>query len=254
MEGNALQTVERSIQVLELLATRPYSQAELAKVMELNKSTLFRLVKTLEMYKLVERDELTGLYRVGIKLVELASLRLNQIELKTEAAPILREASMKLQQVVHMAVLKEGQVVYIEKIEPLNHIRMFSQIGRTMPVHCTALGKSLLVQHTKQQVLDILALRGMERRTDHTLDSSDALWQQIQSGRINGFTLDNEENEPGIYCVAAPIFDYRGNVVAAISTSGDHRDFIEHDDDLCVQVIRSCANEISSRLGYTNSK
>ena len=177
MEGNALQTVERSIQVLELLATRPYSQAELAKVMELNKSTLFRLVKTLEMYKLVERDELTGLYRVGIKLVELASLRLNQIELKTEAAPILREASVKLQQVVHMAVLKEGQVVYIEKIEPLNHIRMFSQIGRTMPVHCTALGKSLLVQHTKQQVLDILALRGMERRTDHTLDSSDALWQ-----------------------------------------------------------------------------
>ena len=250
MEGNALQTVERSIQILELLAMRPYSQTELAKTMGLNKSTLFRLVKTLEMHKLVERDDVTGLYRVGIKLVELASLRLNQIEIKTEAAPILREASMKLQQVVHMAVLKDDQVVYIEKIEPLNHIRMYSMIGRTMPVHCTALGKSLLTHHSKQEVFDIVSTRGMEKRTEHTLNSPEALWEQIQVGKKAGYTVDNEENEPGIFCVAAPIFDYRGNVVAAISTSGDRNDFVYNPTDPCIQVITNTAKEISARLGY----
>lgn len=254
MEGNSLQTVERSIQILELLATRHYNQTELAKQLNLNKTTLFRLIKTLEINKLVERDEVSGMYRIGIKLVELASLRLNQIELKTEAAPILREASLKLQQVVHMAVLKDGQVVYIEKIEPLNNIRMFSQIGRIMPIHCTALGKSLLVQHSKKEVFDILEQHGMEKRTNNTLSSPEELWNQIQLGNLNGYTIDNEENEPNIFCVGAPIFDYRGKVVAAISTSGNLPDPKNNSETLRAEVIRSCAEEISSRLGYRTKK
>ena len=249
MNSMTLQTVDRALAVLEMLAIQPMSIPELEAKTGLNRTTVTRLVQTLAAREYIEKLDQTNQYRIGLKVVEIGSVRLNQMELKTEAIPYMRALSQKLNQVCHMGQLSDGEVVYIEKIEPIASIRMYSAIGKRVPMHTTSLGKMLASGLTDEAILAILEKKGMRRYTEATMVDKNAYLEEIAKVRKQGYAMDNAENEVDIYCIAAPVRDYRGQMIAAISTTNTtHK---RPPDAGVIEMVKSTALSISARMGYT---
>ncbi len=249
LDNMTLQTVDRALTVLEMIAENPITQRELEVQTGLNRTTMSRLLNTLNSRKYIQKDNTTGQYKIGLKVVEIGSVRLNQIELKTEALPYLREMSKNLGRVCHMGILAQGEVVYIEKIEPMATIRMFSGIGKRVPVHSTSLGKALITGLNDSEILKIIRDKGLSRYTDNTIVNEDEFLKEIEEVRRQGYAIDNAENEEGIYCVAAPIMDYRGKVIAAISTTGSDNSFVENRESIIIKEATETAKKISQDIG-----
>lgn len=250
MDNMNLQTVDRALMILEMIAQKPMTQAELEKETGFNRTTMGRLVYTLANRKYIEKDANTNRYGIGLKVVELGSIKLNQIELKTEAVPLLRELSQKVNQVCHMGVLNDGEVVYIEKIEPLTSIRMFSAIGKRVPVHATSLGKMLMSGLANTEIIKTLSDKGMEKFTVHTILNQASYLQEIEKVRTQGYAVDDAENEDDIYCVSAPIFDYRNRMIAAISTTGTNKAVLSAHGSKTIDAITDTALQVSKRMGF----
>ncbi len=250
MENMTLQTVERALMVLEIVAVEPKSQKELEEITGFNRSNVRRLAFTLMDNGYIEKDANTNKYKLGLKVVELSSIRLNQVEIKTEAQPFLRELSMKTNQVCHMGTYADGEVVYIEKIQPINNISMFSSIGRRLPVYSSSMGKVLLTQFTDSEIRDILESVDIHKMTAKTFADVDDIINEVNKARVDGYAVDDEENESNIFCIGAPIYDYRNKLVAAISTSGNNEEYLAEGSEI-IESVKSTAYEISKRLGYT---
>jgi len=254
MKNMILQTVERALNIVEMIAERQMTQKELENATGFNRTTLSRLLFTLSSKKYIQKDIDTGRYKVGLKVVEIGSVRLNQIELKTEALPHLRDLSQNVGRVCHMGILSQSEVVYIEKIEPLTSIRMFSGIGKRVPVHSTSLGKALLFDKSDSEILDILGEKKMQKFTDNTISDTNTFLKEMNKAKERGYAIDNEENESGIFCVAAPIKDYRDKVVAAISTTGRDDSFVDDSGSEIIKAVKKTALDISEKMGYAAEK
>lgn len=252
MEGKGVQTLDRALDIIELLSPQRegLGVTEIAKRLTLHKSTVHRLLNALADRGYIERDRHRGSYRLGLKFVEIGSLRLNQIELKTEAMPYLRRLAENFGQAAHLAILSGTDAVYIEKIEPNSGIRMYSQIGRRIPAHSSALGKSLLSDMDEEALKATVDAMDFERFTPNTIVDPAVLLESVAQVRQRGWANDNEEHEIGIRCVASPIFDYTGRVIAAVSVSGDKRRISAERDEETADRVMAVAEEISRRLGY----
>lgn len=249
MAKAALQTVDRALQLLETLAEHPRGMQpkEIEECLELNKVTVHRLLATLENRGFIER--IGNGYMIGLKIVELSSMKLSNVELKTEAAPYLRELVNKLGLPVQMAILEGSQAVFIDKIESINSFRMYSQIGKRIPVYACGVGKILLMQKTDEEIRKCLDGVEFNKFTSKTLEDVETLLKVIREGRKKGYAVDNEEHEEGIYCVAVPIYDYTGKVIAAISVADTSKQFIKGTNKQ-IDLIKQTAKQISKRLGY----
>ena len=249
MAKATLQTVDRALQLLEILAEHPKGMQpkEIEELLELNKVTVHRLLATLENRGFVER--MGSSYVIGLKVVELSSMKLSNVELKTEAAPYLRELVNKLGLPVQMAILEGHEAVFIDKIESIHSFRMYSQIGKRIPVYACGVGKVLLMQKTDEEIKEKMDKIQFEAFTSKTLTSVEELIDAINGARKKGYAVDNEEHEVGIYCVAAPIYDYMGKVIAAISVGDTNKQFIKATNKQ-IEFIKQTAREISKRLGY----
>ena len=250
--GAVVQTLDRALKIIELLAlhSEGFGVTEIGSRVGLHKSTVHRLLSHLVSHGYIEKDELRPVYTLGLKFIELASLRLNQVELKTEAGPYLRKLAATLDQPVHLAIQADTEAVYIEKIEPRAHLRMYSQIGKRIPLYCSALGKSL-VSDLPVAELETLAQRMKYTPfTPTTRLTPQAFVAEVTQTRQRGWALDDEEHEPGIRCIGAPIRDFTGKVVAALSASGDLA-VIRCDPDSQVSgLVVEAARAISRRLGW----
>lgn len=247
-----IQSLDRAIQILEVLGNNPSGMgvSELSRVVNLPKSTVHRILDTLLQKGYVEKNSEKEKYKLGLKIVELSNKILANMELRSEARPYLEELMNYVNEVVHLCVLRDGEMVYIDKVECPNPIRMYSQIGRRIPVHCTAVGKATLAFLPKDEVIKILEMKGMPRKTQNTITDLQQLLNHLEEVRRLGYAVDDIEHEEGIRCVAAPIFDGTGQVVAAISVAGpDFRITIERIPELADKV-RKVAQKISQRLGY----
>jgi DNA-binding IclR family transcriptional regulator len=222
----------------------------LSQAAELPKSTTHRLLQTLIQHKLVSQDEKTGEYLPGLKLFELAYRVLNRMELRAQALPVLERLNRETNLTVHLAILDDGEVVYIEKREADRPIRMYSAVGKRAPAHCTGLGKVLLAHLPEEELRQIVEKKGLRRYTGNTIVTWDALVDHLATVRARGYALDNGEHEEMIHCVAAPVRDHRGQVVAAISLTGaiNHMS-LEYAERLSGLVLRR-AEEVSRRIGY----
>lgn len=250
---STLQTVERAFNILEILSeeAKGLTATAIEKKLQLNKSTVHRLLMTLLSKGFIEKRENTNAYIIGLKMVELSSIRLNSIELKkTEAVPYLRELSYKLNQPVQLAIYRDGDAVFIEKIEPINSIRVYSQIGKRIPVYCCSVGKAMLLQWSDDKIRDMLKDTSWISYTHTTLQDVDSVIKEVEEARQSGFAIDNEEHEEGIFCIAAPIYDYRGDIIAAISTAGTNKEFLVNRDASIIREVKETAANISARMGY----
>lgn len=241
-------TVLKTIDILNMLGDRNMTASEICTALDLNKSTVHRLLYTLEYAGYIEKSPDMHRYRLGIKLVQLCSLRINDIELITEAKPFLASLVQDINQTVHLAVMNNNRAMFVDKINTVNTIRMYSAIGRSIPLHCSAIGKALLLDKTDDEILDILKAAGMEKFTSDTLTSPSALLEQLHIARQNGFTVDNFEHEEHVCCIAAPVYDYRQRIIAAISTAAQKNALIDRQH--LIVSLKSTAAQISQNLGY----
>lgn len=250
MAKATLQTVDRALQLLEILAEHPRGMQpkEIEEILELNKVTVHRLLATLENRGFIERAG--NAYVIGLKLVELSSMKLGNIELKTEAAPYLRELVSRLGLPVQMAIREGKEAVFIEKIESMNSFRMYSQIGKRIPLYASGVGKVLLMQETDEVIKREFEEVSFIPFTSKTVKGVEALLEAVKTARKKGYAIDDEEHEQGIFCVAVPIYDYRDHIIAAISVGDINKQFVRGTNTRQIELIKQTAREISRRLGY----
>jgi len=250
--GAVVQTLDRALKIVELLAlhSEGFGVTEIGQRVGLHKSTVHRLLSHLVSQGYIEKDEARPVYTLGLKFIELASLRLNQVELKTEAGPYLRKLASALNQPVHLAILADTEAVYIEKIEPQAHLRMYSQIGKRIPVYCSALGKCLVSDFSLED-LEALAKKMTYRKfTDTTRTTAEEFLADVALTRVRGWALDDEEHEPGIRCIGAPVRDFTGKIVAAVSASGSLGVIRSDPEAPMSSLVRETAQAVSRRLGW----
>ena len=243
-------TVLKAIDILNLIAREVSTASEISAALKLNKTTVHRLLYTLEYAGFIEQLPNTHEYRIGIKLVGICSGRVNDIEIITEAKPFLKELVRQINQPVHLGVYNAGKAVYVDKIDVINTIRMYSAIGKSIPVHCSALGKALLLDRSDEEVLQILQQYGMPSFTDATITDPELLLAQIRQARTNGYTEDIGEHERNVCCIAAPIYDYRNSIIAAISTAASSEAKVSNVST--APLLIKTAEMISARLGKTS--
>lgn len=245
-----LQTADRALHILELLAREGMTATDIQKRLELNKSTVHRLMMTLLNRGFVERNDQTGIYQIGLKMVEISSIRLNHVELKTEAIPYLHQLANKLNKSIQLAIYDEGEAVFIEKIEKYQSFHMYCQIGKRIPLYCSAVGKSLLMDRSEDEIRDIMSKVIYEKFTENTHTEIEALLADIEVGRQVGYTKDSAEHEENVHCVAMPIYDYRGKIVAAASVTGFSEKVYAEEGEMARKALKITCNAISRRLGY----
>lgn len=250
--GMKVQSIDRVFDILELLSVEHegMSLTEISRSLDLPTSTVFRLLAVLRDRNYIEKNDSTSVYRLGLGFVELTSLYLSNIELKTEAQPYLRKLSKITGQVVFMAIEQEGEVVYIDKYEQFREIRNYCFIGQRRPLYCTALGKSLLTGFAEDGIRSLYDGVDLRKVAPNTITDVEKLIQDVRLTRQRGYSVDNEEMEPDMYCVAAPIYDYRGGVIAAVSTSWDLVNHKDADRQRNIDLITEATMNISIRMGY----
>ncbi|MBX6394364.1 MAG: IclR family transcriptional regulator [Alicyclobacillaceae bacterium] len=252
---DTVKSVDRALRILEQVSR--YKEGvgitELAADVDMYKSTVHRLLTTLLNRGYVEQDVKTGRYKLGYKILEMASRLLGNLDIRKEARPYLEDLANYTNEVVHLVVLDHGEAVYIEKVEGSETIRMHSRVGARAPVHCTGVGKAILAFLPEEEVLEIIDKHGLEPHTPYTITEWPRLRDELQRVRESGFAVDWEENELGIVCVAAPIWDHTGRVCAAVSVSAPKmRMSEERMRDLAVRV-KQAGLAVSSRLGYQST-
>lgn len=246
----SVQTLDRALKIIELLALHGegYGVTEIGQRVGLHKSTVHRLLNHLVGQGYIEKDASRPIYTLGLKFIELASLRLNQVELKTEAGPFLRQLASRLDQAVHLAILADIECVYIEKIEPRAHLRMYSQIGKRIPLYCSALGKCLVSDLSAEVLADLARRQTYTAFTALTKTTPEAFLAEVALTRQRGWGLDDQEHEPGIRCIGAPLRDFTGKIVASLSVSG--AGITPDRDGEVSRLVVEAAQVISKRLGW----
>ncbi|PRR73584.1 IclR family transcriptional regulator [Neomoorella humiferrea] len=250
-EGYVL-SLEKALKILEELATvgGGIGLSELSRKLGLNKSTVYRMLTTFKAYGYVDQEPVTGKYTLGFKILELSSSLLERLDVRAVAHPYLKELAESSREVAHMVIRDGGEAVYIDKVEGNRTIRMYSQIGRRVALHSTAVGKAILAFLPPGELEKIIAGKGLPRFTSRTITTMAALQAELAEVRERGYAVDDGENEEGIRCVGTPIFDYHGQVVAAISISGPVLNVTPERVPVLGRLVRRAGEEISRRLGY----
>jgi DNA-binding IclR family transcriptional regulator len=230
-------------------APEPPRFTDLLRETALPKATLHRLLGALVAHGLLAVDARDQTYRVGLRALEMAQQSWQDLDVRGAAADEILRLGVKTGETVHLAVLDDTEVVYIDKVESSQRIRMFSAIGKRGPLHCTGVGKAMLAfveDGAREKLIDRLPLK---RFTQHTFATKAALAKHLAEIRGRGYAKDLEEHELGIRCAAAPIFDYRGQVVASVSvTAPSFRLTLEYLDAIAPDVVETARN-ITRKLG-----
>lgn len=250
-----VQSLDRAFDILELLGLEQngYTLVQISERLALPKSTVHRLLGVLIQRGFVRKAQETGRYRLGPGFIGLCSNYLNNLELKTESTPFMDELSVTTGNVVFLAIRQDDKMVYVDSKEQINSLRKYAIIGQRKPLYCTSLGKSLLIGLSDGEIRILLANETFERRGPNTHSNIESLLQDIRECRRRGWSLDDQEAEPAINCVAAPIRDYRGQVIAAVSTSWVLAQHPEMVPEQMAVLVKKCAANISFNMGYTGS-
>ena len=248
-------SLEKGLLLLtRISATAPCRFSDLLKDTGLPKATLHRMLKALVAHRFVAVDPRDQTYSVGLQVFGLAHKLWEGMDIRRAAASEIAWLSERTGETVHLAVLDDTEVVYIDKVESQQQIRMFSAVGKRGPAHCTGVGKAMLAFLDPVRQKDLVARLQLKRFTKNTFVNRLAFLRHLQEIRLRGYAKDLEEHEELIRCTAAPIFDFRGEVVASVSvTAPAFRFSLKRLDDIAPLVMKA-AHEATKKLGgHANS-
>ncbi len=226
-----------------------HTLADLCLQVNVPKGTLYRLIETLCAAEFLEQTS-SGTLALGVKTFEIGAAYLTQIDFPQDARVALEELAVTCKETASLGVLSKGEVVYVAIEHAQREIGIQSQIGTRHPAHCTALGKVMLADLSDEEVEDLLRKSGMVALTEHTITSPAALLGELQGVRTRGYAIDNEERAYGVKCMAAPIRNYTGRVVGAISISGPAFRVSAETLPGLIGAVTAAAAGVSRRQGY----
>ncbi|HNC50659.1 MAG TPA: IclR family transcriptional regulator [Accumulibacter sp.] len=247
-EKGSIQVIERMMSLLEVLADtpEPVSLKVLAQSTGLHPSTAHRILAVMSSSALVERHE-AGTYALGIKLLELGNLVKSRINIRQVALPYMQQLHELIGEAVNLGIRHEDEIIYVERTSSgRSLLRVVYLVGGRAPLHLTSVGKLFLAAAGLAEVRTYARRTGLPGKTPHSLTRLDALEKELDKVRRHEVAYDNEEAEIGLRCIAAPIRDDQGEVVAGLSVSAPSD---RHNPDW-VKPIRATATAISQALGY----
>lgn len=230
------------------------SLGEIAEKLDLHKSTAHRLIMVMERHNMIERNSITGRYRLGLKLFELGTRAVARLDLRERARPMLERLVLETSETVHLCILDDAEVVYLDKVEPTRSVRMATSVGRRNPAYCTAVGKAILAYLPEAQVEAIVRKHGFKAVTANTITSFLDLKSELASIREQGYAVDNEEIEEGVRCVGCVVRDFSGGPVAAISVSAPAFRLTQQKVKSVSAPVIAAAHAISAELGFKDQR
>jgi IclR family KDG regulon transcriptional repressor len=249
----AVKSVVRTMRLLESLSSlERIGVTDLAKRVGMNKSTAYRFLNSLKELGYVSQDDDSEQYSLTLKLFEIGNPVLDRMELWREAQQEMKGLSLLSEETIHLAILEANKLVYLGKIDSPHTLRvsMGSRVGQSAPMYCTGLGKALLANIPAVHVSRILKKEKIVAFTEKTIIKRTALDKELAQIRRAGYAIDNEEHELGVSCIAAPIRDNRGEVVAAISISMPSIRLTKKSLHRFRELVVEAAAQVSYRLGY----
>jgi len=246
-----MKSLEKVFKIVDLLDEKTELKfTEVVNLSNLNKSTVYRILKILLKYRYVTKNEKILKYKIGPKFLNIASTMIGNMEIREIAQPYINQLSKVTSETIHLGALIAGEVIYIDKKESIHGMRMVSQIGRSVPFYCTGLGKAILAFQPEYFIEETINKSNLVKFTKNTITNKKELLKEIDEIRTQGIALDREEHEKGVCCIAAPIRDHWGNVSAALSISAIKirlgiNDLLSY-KDLLLEKTESISNE----LGY----
>ena len=227
--------------------------SEVAKTLGLPKSTTSEIMASLASQGLLYRTD-EARYRLGWRLFHLSQILLDNTAFCIEARQVMHELVERWGETSHLAVLDQGQVLYVEKLQGTPAVQiLLSHVGGRLPAHCSGIGKVLLAHQECPEVMALVEQQGLLPFTPHTITSIDRLAEELEGVRRQGYAYDHEEVVLGLCCVAAPIYDLDGHVLAAISLSVPAYRFYAKEDTYTMVILKA-AQRISEALGYRKEK
>ncbi len=246
-----LNTLQKASAVLALYDREhtEWGVREVADRLKMAKSSAHDLLTSLAQIGFLKKNE-RGRYRLGWRLVTMSETLLATTELRKEARPEMEGLAERYKETIHLGVLDDSKAVYVDKLEGMQAVRVeLTSLGSRLYAHCSALGKVLLAHCSKEEVDHIIQTEGLPRFTPNTITSAEELHQTLEEIRSQGYAYDLEEILPDLCCVGAPIYNYSGQVIAAISMSIPTYRFRRSQNEFREATIRTAKN-ISNRLGY----
>lgn len=242
--------VDKAFHILEMLKSEPreYSAGELVSALGLSKATVHRLLLTMMDHGVVQRDELTKRYRLGMVLAEYGHVALEELDVRRVAKPFLRALMEFSGETPCLAVLQGTKLVIIDKKEPPKQVRVSTPVGWRFPATLSAMGKVLLAWLPTQRVDEIIRAEGLLSRASRSILDAVAYRAELSRVRQHGYATEFEEFQDGVNGVTAPVFDFRGTIVAAIGLGGPAFRVTEERLAAFGEKCVSVASEISGKL------
>ncbi|WP_415762944.1 IclR family transcriptional regulator (plasmid) [Priestia megaterium] len=247
-----IQSVGRALRILDLFDehTTELKITDISDQMGLHKSTVHSILKTLQQRGYIYQNLENGKYGLGMKLFERGNYVIQSLDIRQLAQKYLMDLSAKTSQTTHLVILDGKEGTYVDKVEGPMAVILYSRIGKRIPLHCSAVGKALIAFKEKDELEKILSGYEYTGQTEFTITNESEFLQELEKVRSQGYAVDNQENEPGVRCIAAPIRNHENKVIAAISLST----LIAGVDDIqlgiFVQQLKQAASELSEKMGH----
>lgn len=243
-------TLKRAFSIIELLATSPnLGLTEISTKLEYSKSTVHNIVTTLTTQGVLEKNFDTSRYHLGRKLIELGYIAQGEVAVRKIAYPYLRRLNEELDETIHLTVLDNRQVLYIDCIESKKRLRTYSVIGVRAQLHCTSVGKAIMAFLPPAEIDAIIELCGLKKYTSNTITDKQTLLKELKWIVEAGYAIDNMEHENGLRCVGAPIFDNHNEVFASLSISGPETRITMEKVEEIAPILIEAAQDISRKMG-----
>lgn len=247
----SVRTLERGLGVLSALAElREGSLTQVAKRAGLSASTAYRLLETLRQQGFVDWEERSGTFSVGLQAYRVGTAFSERNDLLSAAQAEMQELVDDLNETVNLAVLRGAEAVYVGQVQGRGLVRMFTQLGAAVPLHCSGVGKVLLAWLPESAVRELLGEGPFQAFTPQTRTSLAEVLAELARVREQGYALDDEEREIGVRCLALPIYDVSGAVVGSLSLSCPTSRFPKKELPAYLKRVSQATRNISRRLGW----
>lgn len=251
-ENYIIQSVDRALTLLDAMASDPVkgkSLNELTSVLNIDRSSVFRLLSTLGRHSLVRQDEAGKYYKLGFGIYTLAGALHIQEKITDVARPFLRELVETVGENAHLAVRNRSFCIFIDREQGTNTLSANTDIGSTEELYCTAVGKSLLCETPFEELSKLYNRIVLNKYTRNTVTDLGEIYRDLQNVKERGYSVDNEEYEYNVICIAGPVYGYEGRIEAAIGISGPKLRLEDRIDEVGRIIGESCSR-LSRLLGY----
>ena len=248
----SIRSIERALKVMDCFSSEKnlLTMAELAHLTNLSKSTVFRILQTLEKYRLISHDPESNCYCLGMKLFELGAIVSSTLSLKKVASRYLDQLEEKLNHTILMGILDEGELVYIDKREGKEALKLTSEIGKRRPPYYGMLGKTLMAYLTEEEVDSLLKKYPLQKVASRSITDPKKFKKSLKEIQKKGYTYEWSEAVEGVIGIAAPIRDHQGKVVSAIGIAIPKFNREKINLGEIIKIVIASANDISKALGY----